>query len=62
MKSTITRINANDPIVISPWFKQLMESLQPEEEVEISKEDWAKLTPKMKQRIKNGQITLVMPA
>ena len=59
MKTVVEKINANEPIAISPWFKRLLESMPPVKEIQLSKEQWSKLSPTVKQMVRKGKILLV---
>ena len=56
MKSTMEPIKHGEPMGISPWFKRLLESMPPVKEKPLTKKQWAKLSPTVKEMIRKGEI------
>ncbi len=51
----VLRVNANDKVTLSDRAKRFLQNLQEVREVSISKEQWAKLSPYMQDKVKKGQ-------
>ncbi len=52
----VLRVKATDKIELSERAKRFLQSLAPVREVPIEKDDWAKLSPYMQEKVKKGQI------
>ncbi len=51
----VLRVNANDKVTLSERANRFLQNLPEVREVSISKEQWAKLSPYMQDKVKKGQ-------